>query len=245
MNTKTIVSGISNTRVARATVLAGIALLAAPTAFADYVFQFSGAVTSCVSNYGGCEPTEEIILELRLDSAHYTLGTDVDETDTDDPRALNQFDYYIELNYPPYPPTATGRHIIWGSSLPTTGSNTPDFALRTFGLPTYLGGSSAASTVEFSVAYARQPHATLSLAFVSRENGWSIQSAEMDAKLMKYTRYGGRKGHWTVVSKASTSAIALPKPSALSLVGDARVDDDRGLVAIRRKPLFIALRPAG
>src|SRR5262245_27895881 len=107
-----------------------LVLLTAPAAFADYKLQFRGPVTSCVSNSGGCEATEEIYFELTLDSANYTLGEDLNEMDTHDPRALHAFRYYIELNYPPNPPTSTGQHVILASAFPTTGINTPDFALR-------------------------------------------------------------------------------------------------------------------
>lgn len=182
------------------TTIAVIALLAAPSAFADYVFQFRGVVAGCVSNSGGCEPTDDIFLELTMDPAYFVLGSDINESDTNDPRVLHAFGHYVELNYPPYPPTSTGKHIIWGSTFPTTGNNTPSYALRTVDLPMFVGGTSSVSAVDFSVTNASLPNRTLSLAFVTTENGWSIQVADMNAKSIKYTRYSGKAGRWILVS---------------------------------------------
>ena len=181
-------------------VLASIALLVAPAAFADHVFQFRGPVTACVSNSSDCEPTEEIFLELRLDSGTYVLGTDINEADTNEPRALRSFNYFIEMNYPPYPPTSTAKHVIWGSTFASTGFNTPDFALRTVGLPAYVGGSSSLTAVDFSVTSSSLPNRTISLAFVVKDGAWSLQFADMDAKKIEYTRYNGRGGRWTLIS---------------------------------------------
>jgi hypothetical protein len=178
-------------------ILASIVLFAAPSAFAaDYVYQFRGPVTSCVSNSSGCEPTEEIVLELFLDQAYYTPGTNINESNLNDPRAHHKFSYYIELNYPPYPPAATGKHIIWSYGSATTGNSSLAFALRTVGLPALLGGWSTTSAVDFSAGSAMLPNRTISLGFVSTATGWSIQSSEMNATTIKYTHYSGREGRW-------------------------------------------------